>query len=333
LAGSAHSSCVENAPRAATTHARVDIWSTDAAAARERFSYWREAICQSMFNITIEAPPERFSARLHARSAGPLRFASAQSSAYKVARSRRDIDGAPADYCTIYLQLDGRTIFEQDGHVCAVERGDIALWDGRHPFRFGFSEAAERAVAIIPRAMIERRAPWLRRRPLHRLAADRPFIDLARRHLAALTADNWTFSENEATLLTDNLCNLLALATAKDLGPSRLDPELQLEALLAFCRQNLHNTELSPQLAADHLGISVRTLHLRFQKAGQSFGRWVLDNRLDACRATLRDPRQRASNISEIAYRWGFNDLSYFNKAFRARFNETPREARMGAEG
>jgi len=332
LAGNATSNRVEGAPRAATTDARVDIWSTDAAAARERFSYWREAICRSMFNITIEAPPERFSARLHTSSFGRLRFARLQSSAYQVVRSRRDIDRAPADYCTIYLQLDGRTIFEEGGQVCAVDRGDIAVWDGRHPFRFDFSEAGGRALAIIPRAMIERRAPWLRRRPLHTLAADRPFVDLARRHLAVLTADDWTSGESAATLLTDNLCNLLALATADDLTPG-LRPELQLEALLAFCRQNLHNAELSPQLAADHVGISVRTLHLRFQKTGQSFGRWVLDNRLDACRAALRDPRHHALNVSEIAYRWGFNDLSHFNKAFRARFNQTPREARMGAQG
>jgi len=46
----------------------------------------------------------------------------------------------------------------------------------------------------------------------------------------------------------------------------------------------------------------------------------------------LRDENQRASNISEIAYRWGFNDLSHFNKAFRARFDMTPREWRNGLE-
>ena len=54
----------------------------------------------------------------------------------------------------------------------------------------------------------------------------------------------------------------------------------------------------------------------------------MLDHRLEVCALALRDPRQRASNISEIAYRWGFNDLSYFNKAFRARFDMTPGEWR-----
>jgi AraC-like DNA-binding protein len=37
-------------------------------------------------------------------------------------------------------------------------------------------------------------------------------------------------------------------------------------------------------------------------------------------------------NISEIAYRWGFNDLSYFSKAFRAQCSQTPRDWRNGAD-
>ena len=37
------------------TSAKVDIWSTDDTRARERFSYWRDAVCRAVFNISIEA--------------------------------------------------------------------------------------------------------------------------------------------------------------------------------------------------------------------------------------------------------------------------------------
>jgi len=96
----------------------------------------------------------------------------------------------------------------------------------------------------------------------------------------------------------------------------------------AASRQNLHDAELTPQRAADHVRISVRTLHSRFKLIGKSFGHWVLDSRLDACRNALRDGNQNRLSISEIAFRWGFNDLSHFNKAFRARFGCSPRECR-----
>jgi AraC family transcriptional regulator, positive regulator of tynA and feaB len=318
---------IERSKRTTPAKAQVDIWSTDAARARERFSYWRDAVCQAVFNISIEAAPERFSARITARSSGPLRFATSESTGYQIVRSRRDIAAAPADHYSIYLQLRGQTVIDQSEESFAFDPNDIAISDGCQPFRAALADGG-RAIAVIPRAMIDRRAPWLRQHPLRKLAANSPFVDLARRHLLELAAEDSMLTESATSLLTENLCNLLALASATDVPPSRLQPELQIEAMLAFCRQNIHDAELSPQRVADHLGISVRTLHLRFRQIGPTFGRWMLENRLEACRVALRDANQRALNVSEIAYRWGFNDLSHFNKAFRARFGMPPREWR-----
>ena len=110
-----------------------------------------------------------------------------------------------------------------------------------------------------------------------------------------------------------------------------MPPELQLKALLDFCRRNLHNPALAPDMAAAQFGISTRTLHLRFEKMELTFGRWLLEARLDACSEALRDPSHAARSISEIAYGRGFNDLSHFNKAFRARFGVSPSQWRFDA--
>jgi AraC-like DNA-binding protein len=330
LVDSANDSALGHARRAITAQPRVDIWSTASARTHERFSYWCEAICRSMFNMSIEAASERFTARLATRSAGVLRFARSESSDYRMMRSRRDVDSAPADHWTIYLQMRGRTIFEQVGEAITLNPDDIAILDGRRPFRAEFSADGRRAVAKVPRQMIDQRAPWLSRRPLHRIPAGAQFADLARDHLIALTADDAPPDDAASIVLAENLSNLLGLASATDLPSSRLHPDLQLEALLAFCRQHLHDCELTPQRVAAHFGISVRTVHLRFERIGQTFGRWLLEHRLDACRTALRDERQRDANISEIAYRWGLNDLSHFNKMFRTRFETTPREWRNG---
>jgi AraC-like DNA-binding protein len=314
---------------AANAGAGVLTWSTDTVDARERFSYWREVVCQAVFNISIEAPRERFSARMRARSSGPIRLAMSESAGdYQIARSAREIASAPADHYSIYLQVGGQSVIEQRDESIAFQPNDIAISDGRQPFRAAFSDGGHRAIALVPHAMINRLAPWLQESPIRKLASDSPYVDLARRHLLALTSGESMLSESATSLLTDNLCNLLALASAREVAPSRLQPELMLEALLAFCRQNLHEPELSPRLVAARFGISVRTLHLRFEKLGQSFGRWLLENRLDACGKALRDPHRQSSSISEIAYRWGFNDLSHFNKAFRARFGMSPSEMR-----
>jgi AraC-like DNA-binding protein len=170
----------------------------------------------------------------------------------------------------------------------------------------------------------------VRGRPHRKLDSNARFAAHLRLHMMELTGNGLPLGEAETNLLADSFCSLVALAGTDGIPPQRLEPDLQVEALLAFCRQNLHDAELSPQQAADHVGISIRTLHSRFRLVGRTFGQWLLETRLQGCRDALRDPKQQALNISEIAYRWGFNDLSYFNRTFRAHFDMTPSDWRNG---
>jgi AraC family transcriptional activator of tynA and feaB len=306
----------------------VATWSTDTVSIAERFSFWREVVCQTVLNVSTEAPRERFRAQISGRSFDCARFAAFESTSHEIVRSPQHTARFPEDNYLVSLQRRGQSRISQGGDTFSLEPGEIALVDGQKPFRIGFPGPVSRVLAVIPRKTLDLRAPWLRRAPARKIARHSPYADLTRRHLLQLANANRNLNESEAGLLTDNLCNLLTLASARDIPINALRADVQIEALLAFCRQNLSDSDLSPQLVAARFGISVRTLHLRFERVGRTFGRWLLDNRLDASRKALRDPQQRACTISEIAYRWGFNDLSHFNKAFRAQFDMTPGEWR-----
>jgi AraC-like DNA-binding protein len=310
----------------------VATWSTEGVRSAERFSFWREVVCQTVLNVATESPPDRFQARIRGRSFGGLRFAAFDSTGHEIVRSPQHTSRFPDDHYLISLQQRGQSRIEQGGDAFALDPGEIALVDGQRPFRIGFPEAVSRVIAVIPRDTIDMRAPWLARAPARKISRASPYVDLARRHLLQLASEEESLGESEAVLLTDNLCNLLALASARDTPVNALRPQLQIEALLAFCRRHLSDPELTPQRAAAGLGISVRTLHLRFESVGRTFSRWLMDNRLEACGRALRDPQQRACTVSEIAYRLGFNDLSHFNKAFRARFDMTPGAWRSSPE-
>jgi AraC-like DNA-binding protein len=319
-------------PRLASRdNGQTTIWSTDGVPLRERFSYWREVVCNAavgLFGTPTEAPAGAFSARAAFRSCGPLRFMMAESTtSYRLARTSRDVANSPSDHYALYLQLGGETISFRGEEAIQLSAGDIGFCAPR-PYQA--SHGGRCAIAMVPRAMIERRAPWLRDRPHCKFDSNARFANHLRLHMMELMADGSPLGETQTSLLADSLCSLWALAAADGIPSRRLEPELQVEALFAFCRENLHDADLSPQQAADHLGISIRTLHSRFRQTGHTFGQWVLENRLQGCSTALRDPNQQTLNISEIAYRWGFNDLSYFNKAFRAHFDMTPREWRNG---
>ena len=50
--------------------------------------------------------------------------------------------------------------------------------------------------------------------------------------------------------------------------------------------------------------------------------------RLACAYRMLRDPRRAGEKISAIAYDVGFADVSYFNRAFRARYGVAPSDLR-----
>jgi AraC-like DNA-binding protein len=322
----------DGARGASRSDGQTRIWSTDGVPTRERFSYWREVVCNAavgFFGTPTAAPAGVFSARASLRSSGPFRFmVSEAKTSYQLALTRRDAAGIPSDYYGLILQISGESISIRGDETVRLAAGEIGFCLGG-PYRG--EHGGHSAIAMLPRAMIERRAPWLRNLSHRRLAANARFADHLRLHMMELASSCPPLGEVQTSLLADSLCNLMALAAADGIPATRLQGELQLEALLAFCRQNLQDPDLSPQQAADAVGISLRTLHARFRQTGRTFGHWVLENRLEGCGAALRDPHQRRSNISEVAYRWGFGDLSYFNKAFRAQFGMTPRDWRDGS--
>ena len=303
----------------------MTAWTTDAVKPRERFSFWREVVCQAVLNVATEAPPDRFWARISGRGFGELRFAAFDSSGHDIVRDKEHLASGPSDNYLISLQRKGRCRIAQGGDAFILDPGEIAIVDGQEPFRVSFPDPVSRILAVVPKKTLDARAPWLRKLPRRKIAAGSKFAELTRLHLLELATSRHELSGTEVDLLTDSLYNLLALSLTHESSANTRLPGPQLAAIVAFCRHNLGNPELSPRMVAAHFGISVRTLHSRFEQAGRTFTRWVIDNRLEASRIALRDPARRALSISEIAYHCGFNDLSHFDKAFRARYDRTPR--------
>ncbi|MEQ1603221.1 MAG: helix-turn-helix domain-containing protein, partial [Methylophilaceae bacterium] len=67
-----------------------------------------------------------------------------------------------------------------------------------------------------------------------------------------------------------------------------------------------------------------------FSDEDNSLMRFVWQRRLENCRKDMLNSVYQSLQISEIAYRWGFNDMSHFSRAFRQRFACTPSALRAG---
>jgi len=105
---------------------------------------------------------------------------------------------------------------------------------------------------------------------------------------------------------------------------------VRLAAIKADVVANLNDGNLNATTVATRNGVTVRYLHKLFENEGLTYSKFVLGQRLGRAYAILRNPLHARRGISTIAFDLGFNDLSYFNRAFRRRYNATPSDARNG---
>jgi AraC-like DNA-binding protein len=92
--------------------------------------------------------------------------------------------------------------------------------------------------------------------------------------------------------------------------------------------EELQNPALGPELVARRLGISPSHLFAVARRSGITIGQLVLETRLLRCRQALADPAWAGRSITDIAFAWGFQELSHFSRRFSERFGVCPKEYR-----
>lgn len=310
-------------------------WSTDAIRPTEQFAFWHDAICAAIMNVGMRGDSRGpFQGTVTTLETNDLRFTTFRSKGHEVLRTSQHVSSKGEAAYLISLQREGVGRVMEGDRTWELAPGEIGVVEAARPFRITFPGDVERTIAVVPSAMVHARAPWLRGQPFRKIDRSFPFLDLARGYFDQFITLGGDAAERAAAPLVENLCNLVALATAPD-GDQRArvmaaGRRLQTDTLLAYLQRHLGDPEMSPRKAAAKLGVSVRTVHERFRELDCSFGDWLLEHRLIACRRMLEDPRAAAMSISAVAYGHGFNDLSHFSRRFKERFAMTPRACRRG---
>jgi AraC-like DNA-binding protein len=137
-------------------------------------------------------------------------------------------------------------------------------------------------------------------------------------------------------LVVSHLYDLAAVAIgatrdATEMAQGRGLRAARLYAIKRDIARNLDQPDLSVAALAGRHGCTPRFIQRLFECEGTSFTDYVLAERLACAHRLLTDPRRNDEKITTIALDVGFSDVSYFNRAFRRRYGDTPSGIRVFA--
>lgn len=213
-----------------------------------------------------------------------------------------------------------------------MQTGDLALVDETRPFELGFHGTFRHLTIEIPHHVLGPRLADVHAAAGLVLDGSRGIGRLVSQYVQATSEMVANDDPVAGDALGNHLIDLFALAfgaTAE--AERRASPcleEVRLQSVTAFLERHLGDPSLSPGSVATSFRISTRYLHQLFEPRGETLMQWVLRRRVERCRDDLANPEMRARTITDIAFAWGFSDLSHFGRSFKAAFGETPRELR-----
>jgi AraC-like DNA-binding protein len=308
------------------------VLSTDDVPERDRFSYWREAVCEGLIGVTGERGKGQetpFSAHLAASFGGSLIRIRYRSDWHRVFRRPRDIGRIGwDDHIFLYSEIGAGARLNVGGREFVTQRGDLMLGDPTVPFTMEVRTKYDIDLWRFPRNLIDPHLAFSRRPRTVLLAGDHGLSGMVKAYLAAFAGQIDALDDREAGFVADNFCRLLAVACGAAGGEHREATRLaRLEEAKRYINLHLADPRLTPEKAAGAQKISERQLHRLFEPSGTSFAQYVRRRRLEECRAALANPIGDRS-VTDIALAWGFNSLPTFYRSFRRAFDATPGELR-----
>jgi AraC-like DNA-binding protein len=203
----------------------------------------------------------------------------------------------------------------------------------------GFSVARPKSVRFIglrfPVRALSPLVPNLDAAGVRMIPRDASALKLLRRYVGLIAQESALASFELQQAAATHVYDLAAVtlgttADRAELARMRGVRAARLETIKADIIAHLDAENLNIAAVAARHGVTQRYLQKLFETQGISFSEFVVGQRLAKAHRMLTNPLYSHRAISNLAYDVGFNDLSYFNRAFRRRYGSTPSDVRRG---
>lgn len=303
----------------------IQVWDSLHFSPQTTFSIYREEVCvQEGFVWSPKSgKDEKFRVRNEFRRLEGGVVYRCRHAGVELERGRREISRSSAGGHLVTFCVSGSLTVLQTEEARVVRPGDLAIFDLSYPLKVA-AEKRETIGFYVPegsRPVFERHAGDFRHSviPSHlmstRLRSCLNFLSDQSRGAAEISA---VMEAVVSVLPIDAGCYETRAAGAGD-TPLYAD-------IMSYMETRLGDHSLSARSVAAAFGVSERHVHRLFARRGLRLGAVLQRLRLDGAAGELI--RQRDRQITEAAFRWGFNDLSTFTRAFKKRYGRSPSKFR-----
>lgn len=268
----------------------------------------------------------RFKGRMRRRSFDQCLFGEMEYGACTGIRDSREILLSDQPYICLSLYNKGTLSFSQEDSSFRIRDNELLLWDGSKPSLFECVEPTRCELIWIPTAMVERRVGPVNGYLGQKVSIAEGAARLLAHHSLMLHKTVGDLPDGMRGGVLDASIDLIFSCFRPRAGDADATPrvaKLLAEAKAEISRR-LEWGEVRPPDVAQELGISLRYLHQAFAGSGTTFSAFVTEQRLARARIALEEPRLRQQTLTEIAHRFGFYDLSHFNRSFSRRYGMLP---------
>lgn len=308
------------------------LYDTNDVTKRNRFSYWREAVCDAYVQLGCEGGDrEHFRGGIGIERYANLSISNVYGTAHEVHRRKRDISRATDEYFLLSVQLEETSFVAQHGNLARLEPGDLALYGSTDPYQLTLTDNFSQMVVQLPKQRLLTRLPNADLLTGRRISGTSEIGRLVGQNIVNFSKLMLDGDGLVQSMVQDVLIDLIATGLAS-LDGSSLEMSLPEQHIMlrarTYIQSNLADPRMDRSAVAGATGLSVRRLNELFAKEGTSLAGFIRKARLDRTAREFTDPRFAAQSISEIAMKWGFNNFQHFSKLFRTHFGVSPSQYR-----
>ncbi|SLN31469.1 Transcriptional activator NphR [Falsiruegeria litorea R37] len=302
---------------------------------RHRFEEWRESIsCVFEVEAASDVRQENFKASVDGHLLDTVMLAETSSRQQTWHRSPQRIAADGMDHYMIQLFSDGNMATDQGDNAGVSPKGGLVVFDLSREAKSATNDFTNVSL-ILPREMV---APFLQApddQHLRYLSPKEPLVRLLHNQIATLRSVAPDMTTAQAVEVVPHVAGLVSAClngTVHGAHSTKAGiPLATITLVKKIIEARLGDNRLSPAEIARHAGVSRSRLYEIFESYG-GVAKYIRTRRLRAVARQLADPALAHRPIYDVALACGFENAPAFARAFRTRFDQSPREYRENAK-